>query len=326
MASRVVVLQPAFLGDVVFAGPLTRAMAERWPDAEIRFVARPPAHEIARVLPGVTAVEVYDKRGQDAGLSGLRRVAARLRAFAPDLVVSLHESPRTALLAWLTGAPRRLGPAGGFGAMGHTQVESVDGLPFVDRSCAMARALDLTPHPTLELRLSAEAVAARRRELPAHLAALIPGSEWETKRWPITHGAELVRTLRAEGRQVVLLGSPAERELCAQLNALAEGACLDLSGNRVEEALLVLAACETAVGGDSGLTHAARALGIPTVALFGPTSPLRHRAGPRDRFVALGLPCAPCSDHGDRRCPLGHHRCLVDLSAGRVAAAMAELR
>jgi len=66
------------------------------------------------------------------------------------------------------------------------------------------------------------------------------------------------------------------------------------------------------------LTHAARALGVPTVTLFGPTAPGAHELGPRQRAVALGLSCSPCSAHGQRRCPLGHHRCLRDLSADLV--------
>jgi ADP-heptose:LPS heptosyltransferase len=156
--------------------------------------------------------------------------------------------------------------------------------------------------------------------------ALIPGSEWETKRWPIGHAAELIRRLRAEGRRVVLLGSAAERGLCGSLNALAGGACLDLSGNRVEESLGILASCEAAIGGDSGLAHAARALGVPTVALFGPTSLHQHHAGQRDRFLSSSLPCSPCSEHGDRRCPLGHHRCMGELEAATVARAIVELR
>ena len=72
------------------------------------------------------------------------------------------------------------------------------------------------------------------------------------------------------------------------------------------------------VGGDSGLVHAARAMGVPTVALFGPTAPLVHELGPKERAVTLGLDCSPCSAHGQRRCPLGHHRCLRDLPAGLV--------
>ena len=127
------------------------------------------------------------------------------------------------------------------------------------------------------------------------------------------------------GTPGVLLGSPSEKALCAELNARAGGGCLDVSGNRVAESLEILSACRAVIGGDSGLTHAARALGVPTVALVGPTPVWVHVPGARDRFVSLGLACSPCSDHGGRRCPLGHHRCLRELSAAQVANALREI-
>ena len=91
------------------------------------------------------------------------------------------------------------------------------------------------------------------------------------------------------------------------------------------EALAILARSAIAVGGDSGLVHAARALGIPTVAVFGPTASDVHVFGARERAVTLGLSCSPCSVHGSMRCPLGHHRCLDDLDAETVAAACREV-
>lgn len=322
MSRRIAVLQPAFLGDVVFASPLTRALAERWPGSEIAMLVRPPADEIARWLPGVTTVLSYDKRGADAGLSGFRRARDALRGFAPDLLVSLHESLRTAALAFGSGAPERVGPAGGLGSILYTHVEELAPLPFARQGCALAAALGAPADPRLELRLSGELKARGRALVPSRAVALVPGSEWETKRWPARELAALATGLSAAGWAPVLLGSPAERPLCAEVNALAGNVCLDLCGNRVEEALAVLSACARMVGGDSGLTHAARALGVKTVAIFGPTSPQRHEASAGDRFLSLALSCSPCSDHGSRRCPLGHHRCLVELGAPRVRAAL----
>ncbi len=325
MSQRIAVLHPAYLGDVVFAGPLTRALAEAWPGCQITFVTRPPGDAIARHLPGVARVIVYDKHGADRGLDGLRATGARLRAVAAELVIALHASPRTAALAWLSGAPRRLGPWEGLGSVLYTQTEALDGLPFVARSQALVTALGLSAQPELELRLPVGLRFRGRASVPVKSVALVPGSEWATKRWPLANAARLAVLLKERGCAPVLLGSPAEQELCRELNARAGGVCVDLCGNTVEEALAVLSACVGMVGGDSGLTHAARALGIPTVTLFGPTPTDAHVPGPRDRFVSLGLSCSPCSPHGQRACPLGHHRCLADLDADRVLAALGAL-
>jgi ADP-heptose:LPS heptosyltransferase len=83
--------------------------------------------------------------------------------------------------------------------------------------------------------------------------------------------------------------------------------------------MALLVRCDVVVGGDTGLVHCARALGRPTLALFGPTDPGRHRFVARERFVALRLECQPCHDHGPERCPLGHHACMRDLPAETVA-------
>ena len=150
-------------------------------------------------------------------------------------------------------------------------------------------------------------------------AAICLGSEWETKIWPAERVKSLVRILAHRGLRPVLVGGPKERSLAREVGSA--GGCIDTTGNPIGEALAILSMSSLAVGGDTGLMHAARAMGVPTVAVFGPTAPSLHVFGPRERAVSLGLSCSPCSVHGSRRCPLGHHRCLRDLDAEQVAAA-----
>ncbi len=102
---------------------------------------------------------------------------------------------------------------------------------------------------------------------------------------------------------------------------------LDTTGNRVGAALGLLAQCALCIGGDTGLVHAARALEVPALLLFGPTHPGLHLLGPRERAISLHLACSPCGPHGARRCPLGHHDCLrkLPVEAGLEEAALALL-
>ncbi len=321
----VVVWQPAYLGDVVFASPVTAAIRRARPEARIVFVARPPGDDVARRLPGVTDVWGYDKYGADRGLAAARRMGLEIRTLQPDLFLSLHGSVRSGFVARASRVERTFGPAGAPGSFLFRKRVPVAGLGFAARAKAIAEAAGFPADEALRLELSdVERAEGARIAGEGPALALIPGSAWETKRWPAAHAAELARRFLARGVRVVLLGSPSERPLCAQIAAAAPG-CLDLCGGPVSEALAVLSACRAAVGGDSGLVHAARALGVPTAVLFGPTDPALHRAADREVFVHLGLPCAPCSDHGGRRCPLGHHSCLRDLGAGRVEDALVPL-
>jgi heptosyltransferase-2 len=156
-----------------------------------------------------------------------------------------------------------------------------------------------------------------------------PGAEYgPAKRWPAAHFADLAAQLQLP---VVLLGSSKESALCAEIavhaNAQRPGACLDLSGRTsLDQALAVIAAAKGMVSNDSGLMHVAAAFGTPQVAVFGSSSPL-HTPPLSDRAQVIWLKddaayqppldCAPCFQ---RECPLGHTRCLVDITPERVLA------
>jgi heptosyltransferase-2 len=324
--ARLLVIQTAYIGDTVFTSALVRAISRRFPGAELDACVAPRARDVALAFPGVAQVHVYDKRGADRGIAGLRRVAARLATRQYSLAILPHGSIRTALLARLARIPERVGFAGTLASLLYTARVRTKQRAFLRREADLAAALGagaeamgLVPRPEwiASARTRLEPVAGER------LAAVCLGSEWPTKIWPAPRVADLTRLLSARGLRPVLLGGPRERGLAQEIGGA--GGSIDTTGNSVGEALAILAQSALAVGGDSGLVHAARALGVPTVAVFGPTSSDVHLFGPRERAVSLGLSCSPCSVHGSMRCPLGHHRCLVDLDAERVALACREV-
>ena len=160
---------------------------------------------------------------------------------------------------------------------------------------------------------------------------MAPGSEYgPAKRWPAGHFAELARQLAGP---VLLLGSAKEAELCeamaAEVNATAPGKCQSLAGKTpLGLSLSIIAATKLLVSNDSGLMHVAAALGVRQVALFGSSSP--HHTPPLNPLATVlwlkddpayqpPLDCAPCFE---RSCPLGHTRCLNDLSPAVVLARM----
>ena len=324
--ARVLIVQTAFIGDTVFTSALARALARRFPGAELDVCVAPRGRDVALAFPGVGQVHVYDKRGADRGLSGLRRLAARLATRQYPLALLPHGSIRTALLARLARIPERVGFAGAPGSFLYTGRVRTKERAFLRREAALAAAIGAEPDG-MQLIPRPEWIGAARATLSGaggeKLAAVCLGSEWPTKIWPARHVAGLTRILARSGLRPVLLGGERERALAREIGDA--GGCIDTTGNTVGEALAILSRAALAVGGDSGLVHAARALGIPTVAVFGPTSSDVHVFGARERAVTLGLSCSPCSLHGSMRCPLGHHRCLDDLDAERVAAACREV-
>ncbi|HET8723456.1 MAG TPA: lipopolysaccharide heptosyltransferase II [Anaeromyxobacteraceae bacterium] len=322
---RFLLVHPAFLGDTVFLGPAIRALKARWPGSEVGVVVSPRGEPVARQLPGVDEVFAFDKRRSDGGLRGILRLGARLRAFAPDVALVSHPSARSGSVAWLSRAPRRIG----YAPLCNDRLAIDRGRPFVERALRLAgragastedRSLAMNPPEGLA-GYASEVVRGARRPV----VGVVPGAEWGTKRWGADRYAGLARRIDAAGGSVVVLGGPGERELAAGIAARSGVAVRDTTGNSIAEALAVLARCDAVVGGDTGLVHCARALGRPTVLLFGPTDPGRHVLGARDRVVRVDLPCSPCHDHGPERCPLGHHRCMVDLPEDEVERRLGEL-
>jgi heptosyltransferase-2 len=326
MSSRVraLVVHPGYLGDTVFLGPAVRALKARWPEAAVGLCVTPRGEAVARLLPGCDEVIVYDKRGDDRGLRGLRRVGLRLRAFRPDLALVTHYSPRAGVLAWLSGAPRRIG----YALLCTERIALDRARPFVDRALVLAKQAGASGDPALALRRPAaldryaEGVLSGARR---PVVGVVPGAEWATKRWGAEPFSQLVARLERGGATVVLLGGPADVPLAGRIRELAGVAVRDTTGNSVAEAIAVLAACDLVVGGDTGLVHCARALGRRTVVLFGPTDPARHRFTYGQCFVATSLACQPCHDHGPERCPLAHHDCMRRLTVTAVADAIGAL-
>ena len=152
------------------------------------------------------------------------------------------------------------------------------------------------------------------------LVALAPGSIWATKRWP--HFPALAQRLSADHR-VIVIGSDADAPLAREIAAAAGPAVIDATGR-----LSLLGSAELIgraallVTNDSAPQHLASAMGTPTLTVFGPTVP-EFGFGPLAPGSAVigheTLTCRPCHPHGPTRCPLGHWRCMRDLSVAAVA-------
>ena len=326
------VIQTAFLGDVVLTTPLLAALAARHGPVDV--VTTPGAAPLLETHAAVRRVIPFDKKGADRGLGGLWRLARRLRAERYGIAYLPHRSLRSAALARLAGVPRRVGFHDGWPALYTGVRRHPDTGHAIDRLLALADALPKhqTP-PSLELTLSDRAAAERwLREagITTAFVALAPGSIWGSKRWPY-YPALAVRL--AAQMPVVVVGGPEDAVLgeaivemvaAARAPHRAVNACGAL-GLRPAAAMIGRAAA--LVTNDSAPLHLAQAVDAPTVALFGPTIPEFGFGprGPRDRAMGVtGLPCRPCSRHGPPSCPLGHHRCMTLLDVEDVLHAIEE--
>ena len=318
------VIQTAFLGDVVVTTPLLAALAARHGPVDVLTTAA--AAPLLETHPAVASVIRYDKRGADRGLGRLLRLGRALRRREYERVYLPHRSWRSAALALLSGAAERIGFDDSAAAATYTRrVPRSPSGHEVERLLALAD--DSAAAPPVRIELTADDRAAadawlRDRGVGEGFVALAPGSIWGTKRWP--GYAELARALDAT---VVIVGGRDDVPLAEAVAAAAPGRGHSAAGTlglRASAALIGRAA--VLVTNDSAPLHLATAVGTPVVAIFGPTVPAFGFGprGARDRIVEHpSLGCRPCSAHGPRVCPLGHHRCMKELSVESVATAVA---
>lgn len=321
------VVQTSFLGDMVLTTPLVAKLAA---EGTVDVVSTPVASGLLANHPAIREVIVYDKRGADRGIAGFTRLARDLRRRRYDAAFLAQGSIRSGALALAAGIPERVGFSTSAGrAFYTTRVASPPNQHHAARLLSLAnrgsQAEDAArPRPRLYPGVAERsAVDALLREIGSteRLIALAPGSVWATKRWP--YYADLARSLAADAH-IVVVGSDADRSLAAEIVDATDGRAFDATGR-----LSLLASAELIsrarllVTNDSAPLHLASAMNTPTVAIFGPTVPA-FGFGPLAEQAAvaehLSLDCRPCDRHGPQRCPLGHWRCMREITAGDVAA------
>jgi heptosyltransferase-2 len=337
------VIQTSFLGDVVLTTPLLAELARRGP---VHVVATPAGAPLLARNPDVAAVTVYDKRGTARGVGGLANVAAELSAArgraasegATDAVAYLAQgSVRSAALARLAGFRTRVGFTTSAGRWLYTRrIAYRDDRHHAERLWSLA-ADATTPSPTPEQlrprlfpggaeREAVDRLVANVDDGAKPLIALAPGSVWATKRWP--YYVDLARLL-ASTAHIAIVGAKDDAALAAEIVAAIGHEAIDATGKlSLLGSAELIRRCAVLVTNDSSPQHLASAVGTPTVTVFGPTVPEFGFGplAPRSQTTGVvGLDCRPCDRHGPQQCPLGHWRCMRDLSASTVAALVAGL-
>jgi heptosyltransferase II len=338
---RILIFNSAFPGDIVLTTPLVRAVYESFPGAYLGFCTTPAGAHLLSGLSYLDRLIVYDKNGRDKGLTGLIRAALGLRREKFDLALCAHRSVRSAVLLGLAGIPFRVGFAQSQAPWLFTRTVNRD--PAQHETCRNLQLLQplgldparLSVRPCLpvtdeEAARVFDRLGAAEPDGRGPLVAVAPGSVWGTKRWLAARFAGLVDLLASTlSARVILVGGPLDRPAADEVLAASRTPLLDLVGKTDLRALAALIRrSDLVVTGDSAPMHVAWAFDIPTVAIFGATTPELGFAplSERCRVVEVkGLVCRPCSAHGPQRCPLGHFRCMHGITVDMVLSACEEV-
>lgn len=329
------VIQTSYLGDVILTTPLIAELAKRGP---VDVLVTPTGAAALANNPDIRTVIPYDKRGTYGSALGLWETILEIRARRPYIAAYLAQgSFRSGLIAMMTGATERIGFASSTGrALYTTQLPYRPERHHAERLWSLSMSVCADPpsrdqirprlYPSDEDRRRIDLLLRQTGSTEEPFVALAPGSAWGTKRWP--YFPALAKRL-AEDYRIAIIGSKADSALAAEIaNEVPPDRVIDGVGLPLLASAELIGRARTIVTNDSAPQHLASAMGTPTLTIFGPTVP-EFGFGPlAERHVVAGhesLSCRPCDRHGPQRCPLGHWRCMRELTPDYVSSLLTEV-
>jgi len=340
---RILVIQTAFIGDVILATAMLENLYAAYPAAKIDILVRQGADELFVGHPYIHAVHVWDKKKNK--YQHLFQIIKTVRSNKYDVVINLQRYLATGVITVLSGAKKTIGfdknPLGflfsevvahQFGA--GVQAVSSAATPNASNSTALhetARNHTLLASLTTAsvakpaLYPSAENFAVVQKYQSAPYICMSPGSVWETKKMPVKNWIDFIGAVPSN-YIIYLMGAPNETALCAEiLGGSSRGGVINIAGelNLLEAAALIKGARLNYVN-DSAPMHLASATNAPVAAIYCSTIPA-FGYGPLSaiQFILESLeplPCKPCGLHGKTACPLGHFKCGHTITTAQLLA------
>ena len=309
---KFLIIQTAFIGDVVLATPMAEAL-DQLDNVEVHFLVRKGNESLLENNPFIDRVWIWHK-GQNK-LRNLFKLSTEIRKEKFDCIINLQRFASTGFLTWRSGALNKIGfqeNPFSFCFSLKFKHEVNNGLHEVNRNLELLREFvpgDFPPRLFPSVR-NFEKVAEYKSK---SYVCVAPSSVWFTKQWPKANFIQLVKEL-SNNHHVFLLGAKSDFDLCEEVGGAENLNTTNLSGklNFLESAALMRDAAMNFVN-DSAPLHFASAMNAPTTAFFCSTIP-EFGFGPlseRSRVVESEehLECRPCGLHGKKSCPLGHFKC-----------------
>jgi heptosyltransferase-2 len=322
---RVLIVAPSWIGDAILSEPLIALLRQPFAEPQIDVLAPSWCAPVYARMRGIRRVIESPFGHGQVKLAERKALARSLRAEGYARAIVLPNSWNSALVPWLARIPVRTGYVGEgrWALLNDPRKLQRRAVPrLVNRYAALVaapgRLLPAPAAPVLVPDAANRAAAVRTLALKSRrpIAVLCPGAEFGVaKRWPPNHFAELAELFLRDGFRVWLVGSPNDRlAASAVLQSLGEAnrQVHDLTGRTdLGTAIDLLSLATLVVSNDSGLMHAAAAVGVPVVALFGSSSPeYTPPLSPLARVAKIDIACSPCFK---RECPLGHFKCMREL-------------
>jgi len=329
---RLLVLRYSSLGDVVLTNPVLDRLKAAYPQAEIYFATKERFASLVQFHPAVSKVIPLTGGGFFLFLRHLRAI----QALKPTMVLDLHDSLRTRLLRFFWGKAK-ISVYEKEAVQRRLLVKKIQTKPSIPTVRKYLKALEewgvFSPgHVPCEVHVSKSAQKFAADYLKKHkvgktekVVGLGPGATWKTKQWPPEYYAKLASQWAEKKARLIWFGDSKEEKLIFSIQSqmtvpVSQRGLIAAGKLSLEQSAALLGRCDVFIGNDSGLIHLASGRGVPVTVIYGSTTPALgfEPWGKHQIAEVKGLDCRPCDVHGKKACPLGHFKCMKELSVDQV--------
>ena len=314
---KILIVQTAYIGDVILATGLIESIHQAFPEAQIDFVLRKGNESLLKNHPFVNKLYIWDKKKNK--FSNLIKLIGQIRKERFDLVVNLQRFFSTGLIALCAKSKNKRGyDKNPLSFCYHKKTEHFIGKNHETyRNFSLIDDLKNIHYQKPHLYFTAEEIQKVQPLKSQPFVCMAPGSVWFTKQLPIAKWAELIRTI-SDNIKIYLIGAPVDAALCNEIRLLSSHPKIEILCGKLTltESAALMQHAEMNYVNDSAPLHLASAVNAPVTAFFCSTVP-EFGFGPlSDKSVIkqVGeMSCRPCGLHGYKSCPLGHFDCAYKI-------------
>jgi len=338
MTKKILIIQTAFIGDVILTIPLAHVLKKHIPDSEIDFLSIPKTKELLENNPNISNIIVYDKHNTGE-ISGLKDIYSILKKKNYDIIISPHRSFRSSFLTYFAGCKLTVGfNNASLSILYKKTVNYIKNIHEIQRNLKLLEPLGIIENNIIkpDFYISDEKIEKIDKTLSENkigkndkFIIAAPGSVWFTKRFPYKKFSEVFNLLKHQDLKVLLVGSEDDIYLCNNIISISENKNLiNVSGKlTLLETVELIKRSSLLLTNDSAPLHMANAVGTRVIALFGATVPGFgfFPYGENDKIIEInGLKCRPCRIHGGNKCPIRTFDCMNKISEQVISNAITE--
>jgi len=325
------------LGDIVLTSPVIRSLKQKFPKSQIFFLTKSQYHDLLKNDPNIFSLIEFDPKEKHKGISGFLKLVEELKTFNFDLVVDLHANLRSFLIRHLLKTKLKIKYDKRWLArflLVHFKLINVKSIDTVDSYLGALEKIGVnSSEKGSKIFLDQEGenvltdfLVEKNIEKDNIVVGIHPGARWETKRWNEEKFTQVCRILNQKAKvKIILFGDRNDRELIEKISSQALNRKLFKAVNLpLNKFMSLIKRCDCFITNDSGPMHLASALGVPVVAIFGPTHPKLGFSplAPESMVLTANVKCSPCSLHGEKKCHKKSRLCMELIQPEMVADAV----